>query len=96
LNRHFENLRRGGTLVFVALPADKTMQLPIFETILSGIHVVGSIVGTRLDLAKVFQLHAAGKTKVIHETRRLDDVNQCFNEIEEVRVPARLVFNMQS
>src|SRR2546430_15448384 len=77
----FRSLRRGGTLVFVALPADNTMQLPIFETVLNGIHVVGSIVGTRLDLAEVFQLHAAGKTKVIYETRHLDDVNQCFTEI---------------
>jgi propanol-preferring alcohol dehydrogenase len=58
-------------------------------------HVVGSIVGTRLDLAEVFQLHAAGKTKVIYETRHLDDVNQCFKEIEEARVPARLVFDLQ-
>jgi propanol-preferring alcohol dehydrogenase len=91
----FRSLRRGGTLVFVALPADNTMQLPIFETVLNGIHVVGSIVGTRLDLAEVFQLHAAGKTKVIYETRHLDDVNQCFKEIEEARVPARLVFDLQ-
>ena len=47
----FRSLRRGGTLVFVALPADNYMQLPIFETVLNGIKIVGSIVGTRLDLA---------------------------------------------
>ncbi len=29
----FHALRRGGTLVFVALPADNYMQLPIFETV---------------------------------------------------------------
>jgi len=91
----FRSLRRGGTLVFVALPADNTMQLPIFETVLNGIKIVGSIVGTRLDLAEVFELHAAGKTRVIHETRHLEDVNRAFEEIEKARVPARLVFDMR-
>src|SRR6266481_9836573 len=69
----FRSLRRGGTLVFVALPADNYMQLPIFETVLNGINIVGSIVGTRLDLAEVFELHAAGKTQVIYEKRQLED-----------------------
>ena len=90
----FKALRRGGTLVFVALPADNYMQLPIFETVLNGIKIVGSIVGTRLDLAEVFDLHAAGRTKVIYETRNLEDVNHSFEEVEKAAVPARLVFDM--
>ena len=56
----YGSLRRGGTLVFVALPADNEVRLPIFETVLNGITVVGSIVGTRKDLREVFELHAAG------------------------------------
>jgi propanol-preferring alcohol dehydrogenase len=91
----FHSLRRGGTLVFVALPADNYMQLPIFETVLNGIKIVGSIVGTRLDLAEVFDLHAAGKTRVIYEKRHLEDVNHAFEEIEQARIPARLVFDMK-
>jgi propanol-preferring alcohol dehydrogenase len=90
----FRSLRRGGTLVFVALPADNYMQLPIFETVLNGIKIVGSIVGTRLDLAEVFELHAAGKTHVTYETRKLEDVNHSFEEIEQGRISARLVFDM--
>src|SRR6266496_5349736 len=90
----FRALRRGGTLVFVALPADNYMQLPIFETVLNGIKIVGSIVGTRLDLAEVFELHADGRTKVIYETRHLEDVNHAFEEVEKAAVPARLVFDM--
>jgi alcohol dehydrogenase, propanol-preferring len=54
----FVALRRGGTLVFVALPADNFVRLPIFETALNGITVVGSIVGTRKDLAEVHAIHA--------------------------------------
>ena len=67
----YGSLRRGGTLVFVALPADNHVTLPIFETVLNGITVVGSIVGTRTDLREVFELHAAGKTRVIREIRPL-------------------------
>ena len=37
----YRSLRRGGTLVFVALPAENHIELPIFETVLNGITVVG-------------------------------------------------------
>jgi alcohol dehydrogenase, propanol-preferring len=88
----YGSLRRGGTLVFVALPADNEVKLPIFETVLNGITVVGSIVGTRADLREVFELHAAGKTRVIREVRPLDDVNEAIADVEAARVPARIVF----
>ncbi len=65
----FRSLRRGGRLVCVALPADGTLQIPIFDTVLGGISVIGSIVGTRQDLADVFALHSAGRTRVVAEGR---------------------------
>jgi alcohol dehydrogenase, propanol-preferring len=83
----FGSLKRGGTLVFVGLPKDNHIQLPIFETVLSGIHVVGSIVGTRVDLQEVFELHAMGRTRVVHEERSLE-------EVKEGKVDARVVFDM--
>jgi alcohol dehydrogenase, propanol-preferring len=61
----YASLRRGGTLAFVALPAENEVTIPIFETVLNGIMIVGSIVGTRTDAREVFELHAAGKTRVI-------------------------------
>jgi alcohol dehydrogenase, propanol-preferring len=88
----FQSLRRGGTLVFVALPAENEMRLPIFETVLNGITVVGSIVGTRTDLREVFELHAAGKTEVAREVRPLAEVNEAIADVEAGRVPARIVF----
>ena len=87
----YQSLRRGGKLVFVALPADNEIKLPIFETVLNGITIVGSIVGTRKDLREVFQLHAAGKTRVIRETRPLDQVNEAIADVEAGRVAARIV-----
>jgi alcohol dehydrogenase, propanol-preferring len=88
----YGSLRRGGTLVFVALPADNEVTLPIFETVLNGITIIGSIVGTRTDLREVFELHAAGKTKVIRETRSLDQVNEAIADVEAGNVAARVVF----
>jgi alcohol dehydrogenase, propanol-preferring len=88
----FASLRRGGTMSLVALPAENTMQLPIFETVLNGITVVGSIVGTRLDLREVFALHAAGKTQVIREERPLADVQRSMEDVLAGDVPARIVF----
>ena len=88
----YGSLRRGGTLVFVALPADNEVTLPIFETVLNGITIVGSIVGTRTDLREVFELHAAGKTHVTREVRPLDQVNESIADVEAGRVTARIVF----
>jgi propanol-preferring alcohol dehydrogenase len=89
----FASLARGGRLVCVALPAGgATIPLPIFDTVLGGKSVIGSIVGTRQDITEVFALHAAGRTQVISETRKLDEVNACFDQILASQVPARLVF----
>jgi propanol-preferring alcohol dehydrogenase len=87
-------LRRGGKLVMVALPAHGTIQVPIFDTVLRGTSVIGSIVGTRQDLAEVFQLHAAGRTRVIYETRPLGTVNESMADVLRGSVKARIVFDM--
>jgi propanol-preferring alcohol dehydrogenase len=92
----YRSLKRGGTLVLVGLPADNFVRLPIFETVLQGITVTGSIVGTRVDLAETFQLHAEGRTRIVRETRRLDEVNEAFEQIEKGGVDARLVFDFRS
>lgn len=85
------SLRRGGRLVCVGIPAGGVLPVPIFEAVIKGISVIGSIVGTRKDLAEVFALHAAGRTTVTAEPRKLEDVNEAFEEILGNRIPARLV-----
>jgi len=79
----------------VALPAENYVKLPIFETVLNGITVIGSIVGTRTDLAEVYRLHSLGRTRVVRETRKLEEVNECFEEVEKGQVKARLVFDLR-
>jgi propanol-preferring alcohol dehydrogenase len=94
IDRAFASLRRGGRLVLVSLPKEGELRLPVFDTVLKGISVIGSIVGTRQDLAEVFDLHAQGRTRVIAEERRLEDVNESFDEVLSGRTPARLVIRM--
>jgi len=88
----YRSLRRGGRLVCVALPADNAaLSVPIFDTVLGGKSVIGSIVGTRNDLADVFALHAAGRTRVIAVERKLDEINQSIDDVLSGVVPARVV-----
>jgi propanol-preferring alcohol dehydrogenase len=88
----YRSLNRGGRLVMVGLPADHAaIRIPIFETVLGGITVIGSIVGTRQDLSEVFALHAAGRTQVVAESRRLDQINESFEEVLAGRAEGRLV-----
>jgi len=87
----YAGLRRGGRLVLVALPAAGTLTIPVFDTVLNGVSVIGSIVGTRADLADVYALHAAGRTRVIYETRPLDSVNTAIDDLLHGKAKARLV-----
>lgn len=89
------SLRPNGTLVLVALPKDNFMRLPIFETVLRGIKVVGSLVGTRVDLAETFELHADGRTHIVSETRPLETVNDSMADVLGGRVEARVVFDLR-
>src|SRR5215213_2995683 len=91
----YGSLARGGKLVFVGLPADNHIQLPIFETVLGGLDIHGSIVGTRHDLEEVFALHQRGLTTLEYEERPLEDVNTAIEQVLDGSAPApRLVFRM--
>ena len=91
----FRSLRRGGRLVCVALPAgNAALEVPIFDAVIGGKTVIGSIVGTRNDLADVFALHAAGRTRVVTTERKLDEVNASIVEVLAGHVPARVVFRL--
>src|SRR6202161_2185612 len=78
----------GGADVAVAVAASPAA----FDTVLNGKTVIGSIVGTRNDLADVFALHVAGRTKVIAVDRKIDEVNQSIDDVLAGTVPARVVF----
>ena len=57
------------------------MRLPIFETVLAGSTVTGSIVGTHQDLEEVFALHAPRADPGRARGGRLDDVNDAIEAV---------------
>ena len=88
-------LRRGGTVSLVGLPPEK-FPLDIFTTVLFGLTVRGSIVGTRKDMAEALDFFARGKISPTYTVRPLDDVNAIFVEMEEGRIDGRVVMDMRS
>jgi D-arabinose 1-dehydrogenase-like Zn-dependent alcohol dehydrogenase len=53
--------------------------------------VIGSIVGTRADLADVFALPAAGRTRVSYETRPPGSVSTAIQDVRQGKAKGRLV-----
>lgn len=89
----FKSVRRGGTCVLVGLPPDE-MPIPIFDTVLGGIKIVGSIVGTRKDIQECLQFAAAGKVKAVIEEKKLEQINEILDDMLQGEITGRIVMNM--
>lgn len=86
----YRAIRRGGSCVLVGLPPED-MPIPIFDTVLNGVKVIGSIVGTRKDLQECLQFAADGKVKAITEVKQLEDINDIFADMEKGEITGRIV-----
>lgn len=86
-------LRRGGTLVLNGLPPGD-FPLPIFDTVLNGITVRGSIVGTRQDLQEALDFAGEGKVKATVATDRLENINDVFQRMIDGKIEGRIVLDM--
>lgn len=86
-------LRRGGTLVLNGLPPGD-FPLPIFDTVLNGITVRGSIVGTRQDLQEALDFAGEGKVKATVATDKLENINDVFQRMIDGKIEGRIVLDM--
>ncbi len=91
-NSAVDALRAGGRIVAVGLPPE-SMSLNIPRLVLDGIQVVGSLVGTRQDLAEAFQFAAEGKVLPKVTRRPLEDINAIFHEMESGSIVGRMVID---
>lgn len=89
------SLKRGGTVVLVGLPPDQ-FPLDIFTTVLFGLTVRGSIVGTRRDMEECLDFFARGKVTPTFTTRPMGDINDVFKEMEEGAIDGRVVLDMNA
>ncbi len=85
-------LRAGSKAVCVGLPSEE-ITLPIIKTVLDGIEVIGSLVGTRKDLEEAFQFGADGLVQPVVEKRPFDDLNDIFEEMEQGKIQGRMVLD---
>ncbi|WP_085314274.1 alcohol dehydrogenase AdhP [Derxia lacustris] len=86
-------VRRGGTVSLVGLPPGD-FPLSIFDMVLNGITVRGSIVGTRLDLQEALDFAAQGKVHCTSTTDRLDNINTIFDHMRAGTINGRVVLDM--
>ncbi|KAB8313438.1 alcohol dehydrogenase AdhP [Erwinia endophytica] len=91
-NSAVDAMRAGGRIVAVGLPPE-SMSLNIPRLVLDGIQVVGSLVGTREDLAEAFQFAAEGKVVPKVTRRPLEDINAIFTEMQEGKIKGRMVID---
>jgi len=74
-------LRRGGTCVLNGLLPGE-FPVSIFDMVLNGYILRGSIVGARLDLEEALMFAAEGKVKATIETLPLESVNDTLDRLK--------------
>ena len=83
-------VRRGGTIVFNGLPPGD-FPAPIFDIVLKGLTIRGSIVGTRQDMVEALDFYARGLIHPTYTKRALEDVNDVLEEMQEGKIEGRVV-----
>ncbi|USX21486.1 alcohol dehydrogenase AdhP [Oxalobacteraceae bacterium OTU3REALA1] len=87
-------VRRGGTVSLNGLPPGD-FPLSIFDTVLNGITVRGSIVGTRLDLQEALDFAARGKVRATVSTDTLENINDVFTRMRRGDIEGRVVLDFE-
>ena len=91
-NQAVDSVRAGGRVVAVGLPSEM-MDLSIVKTVLDGIQVIGSLVGTRKDLEEAFQFGAEGLVVPVVQKRPVEDAVDIFDEMEAGTIQGRMVLD---
>jgi alcohol dehydrogenase, propanol-preferring len=86
----FRALKRLGTLVLVGISASQ-YGLPLIDTVLKGIRIRGSYLGTRQDLADVFELACTGAIQAQLEPHRIEDSPALFERLGRGEIMGRAV-----
>ncbi|AYF98645.1 alcohol dehydrogenase AdhP [Protaetiibacter intestinalis] len=87
-------VRRGGTVSITGLPPGD-FPVSIFDTVLRGTTLRGSIVGTRADLAEALDFAARGKVRTIATEHPFGEVNEVLDEMRHGHITGRAVLNIR-
>ena len=86
----FNALKRKGRIVLVGLPPD-SLPVPVFDLVIKGISVIGSIVGTRKDLQETLDLAARGLVTCSYKTANMEEINDIFADMKAGKINGRIV-----
>ncbi|ANS42960.1 alcohol dehydrogenase AdhP [Serratia inhibens] len=86
-------MRRGGTMVLNGLPPG-SFDLSIFNMVLDGTTVRGSIVGTRKDLQEALDFAGHKKVAATISVEPLEQINDIFGRMREGKITGRVVVDM--
>lgn len=89
-----EMLRRKGVLAMNGLPPGD-FPTPVFDVVLKGLTVRGSIVGTRNDLAEALAFAGSGRVKTTVTPDSIDNINSIFDRMRAGQIEGRVVLDMQ-
>lgn len=85
--------RRGGTVALNGLPPGE-FSLSIFDMVLNGTTVRGSIVGTRLDLQEALDFAGQGKVRATVASEPLENINDIFARMRRGQIEGRIVLDL--
>lgn len=88
-------VRRGGTVAMNGLPPGE-FPVNIFNMILNGVTVRGSIVGTRLDLQEAIRFAEEQKVHAHVAPAKLEDINDIFSRMKEGKIDGRMVLDFRA
>ena len=90
IQQAFRSVKRTGTVILVGISVNQ-YELPLADTVLKGINIRGSYLGTRKELEDVFALAQAGAIKTQVETHAIDETPAVLDRLRRGEIHGRAV-----
>ena len=90
IQQAFRSLKRTGTLITSGLSTNQ-YELPIVDTVLKGLSIRGSYLGTRADLDEVFRLAQSGVGRAHVETHAISEAPAVLERMRQGEILGRAV-----
>ncbi|KAF5349562.1 hypothetical protein D9756_008831 [Leucocoprinus leucothites] len=88
-------LKSTGTLMCVGVPAKMAaLNIPIPLIIGKNLRIIGTAIGNRQDANEAVAIAARGNVRPRFETKRLEDVNAVFKDMDEGKITGRIVLKL--
>lgn len=88
-------LKKGGIMVMNGIPPGR-FPISIFDTVVNGIRIHGSSVGTRLDMIEALRFFSENKVKPLVIKDKLENINQILDDLKQGKVKGRIVIDFSA